>query len=104
MSRPRSGTVIAPNLTPETLARAPELALLAILDSTLRIVALALLAAQPALVGDPPSWRVTPELLAARPVLRHARTLERAIDGYRRCVVRTLHDRHDAVPDDDLPF
>jgi hypothetical protein len=36
-------------VTPETLVGAPELALLALLDESLRIAALALVAAQPAL-------------------------------------------------------
>jgi hypothetical protein len=88
-------------VNPETLVGAPELAVLALLDESLRIAALALVAAQPALVGEPPSWRITPELKAAARVLRDASKLEEAIARYRRCVVLALHDEPD---NDDLPF
>ena len=90
-----------PRLTPPTLAGAPELAVLALLDETLRITADALVAAQPALIGDPPSWRVTAELLAAERLLRDARRLGRAVAHYRRSVLQTLLD---APENDDLPF
>ena len=87
--------------TPVELVAAPELALLALLDATLRIARDALLAAQPALVGDPPLWRVTPELIAARRLLRDATRLERAVADYRHFVLQTLHDE---PHDDSLPF
>ena len=90
------------DLTPEAFAAAPELAVLALLDATLRVMGDALLAAQPALVGEPPAWRVEPDLLAARRLLRHAAKLERSIVRYRELVVRRIHDAPE--PDDDLPF
>jgi hypothetical protein len=90
-----------PRITPVTLAGAPELAVLALLDEALRITADALLAAQPALIGDPPSWRVTADLIAAARLLRDAKRLGRAVAHYRRSVLQTLHD---APEDDDLPF
>jgi hypothetical protein len=93
-----------PPITPLTLAEAPELALLALLDETLRIAGHALLAAQPALVGDPPAWRVTPELLAAKRLLRDATRLAAAIAHYRRSVLLALHHASDIDRDDNLPF
>ena len=90
-----------PHITPETLAGAPELAVIAILEETLRITGDALLAAQPALLGEPPPWRVTADLIAARRLLRHAATLGRAVADYRHCVLQQLHDEPD---DDELPF
>jgi hypothetical protein len=89
-------------VTPETLVGAPELAVLALLDDSLRVARLALLAAQPALVGEPPSWRVTPELIAAAQLLRDAATLERSIARYRRCAMQVLHDEPER--DDETPF
>lgn len=102
MSRRASTPGSEPQVTPETLAGAPELAVLAVLDENLRIAALALLAAQPALVGEPPSWRVTPELSAAARLVRDATKLEQSIARYRRCVLQVLHDEPDR--DDELPF
>jgi len=78
---------------------APELAVLALLDQALRISADALLAAHPALVGEPPPWRLSPELFAARRVLTCATRLARATANYRRCVVPA--GGHDADADDD---
>ncbi len=106
MTRPRSSSYPSaifdePNVTPLTLAAAPELAVLALLDDTLRVAGHALLAAQPALVDEPPAWRLTPELIAARRLLRHATTLSRAVADYRRVVLQILHDE---PSDDDLPF
>ena len=90
-----------PHITPETLAAAPELAVLALLEETLRITGHALLAAQPALIGEPPPWRVSAELLAATRLLRDASRLARAVANYRRCVLHVLRDEPDY---DDLPF
>ena len=108
MTRRRGATSLAspttsdePHITPVTLVGAPELAVLALLDETLRITADALLAAQPALIGEPPSWRVTAELLAAARLLREARRLGRAVAHYRYEVLKTLLDVSD---NDDLPF
>ena len=89
-------------ITPETLAAAPELAVLALLDETLRVTRDALLAAQPALLGEPPAWRVDVDLSAARRLLQDAARLERSIVRYRQCVLRILHDAPER--DDDLPF
>jgi hypothetical protein len=91
-----------PQITPLTLAEAPEFAVLALLDETLRIAGLALLAAQPALLGDPPPWRVTADLIAAKRLLQHASRLGTAVARYRRSVLNALHDA--PVSDDDLPF
>ena len=60
-----------------------------------------LLAAQPALIGEPPSWRVTPERITARRLLRDVARLEDAVADYRCVVVGMLHEAPD---DDDLPF
>jgi hypothetical protein len=89
-------------ITPETLAAAPELAVLALLDETLRVTRAALLATQPALVGEPPAWRVDVDLIAARRLLHDAAKLEQSIVRYRQCVLRALHEAPDR--DDDLPF
>jgi hypothetical protein len=75
---------------------------LALLDETLRITRNALLAAQPALIGEPPAWRVEVDLIAARRLLQDAAKLEQSIVRYRQCVLRILHDAPDR--DDDLPF
>jgi len=75
------------NVTPVDLILAPELAVLAVLDHALSITADAMLAAQPALLGEPPPWRVAPDLLAARRLLRCATRLARATAHYRRCVL-----------------
>ena len=93
-----------PPITPLTLAQAPELAVLTLLDETLRIAGYALLAAQPALVGDPPSWRVTAELLAAKRLLRDATRLASAVAHYRRSVLLALHHASHNDLNDDLPF
>jgi hypothetical protein len=90
------------DITPEAFAAAPELAVLALLAETLRVTGGALLAAQPALVGEPPAWRVAPDLLAARRLLRDAARLERSIVRYRELVLRLIHDAPE--PNDDLPF
>ena len=90
------------HITPETLAAAPELAVLALLDETLRVTRDALVAAQPGLVGEPPAWRVDVDLIAARRLLHEAAKLEQSIARYRRCVLRVLHDAPDR--DDDPPF
>jgi hypothetical protein len=101
-SRPPRIEAHSVDITPETFAAAPELAVLALLDEALRIARYALLAAQPSLVGEPPAWRVDPELVAARHLLRDATTLERSIARYRQRILRALHDAPDR--DDDLPF
>ena len=85
------------DVTVPDVVRAPELAVLALLDQALRISAEALLAAQPALLGEPPSWRVTSELLAARRLLLCGARLARALLNYRSCVLHApdAEDRGD---------
>jgi hypothetical protein len=102
LSRPALVAAGPFDITPETFAAAPELAVLALLDGVLHVTRDALLAAQPSLLGEPPAWRVDPELVAARSLLRDAAKLERAIVHYRQCLSRRLHDSADR--DDDLPF
>ena len=99
---PRSVASFPCHITPEILAAAPELAVLALLDETLRVTRDALLAAQPGLVGEPPAWRVDVDLSAARRLLQDAARLEQSIVCYRECVLRILHDAPER--DDDLPF
>jgi hypothetical protein len=91
------------DITPEMIAAAPELAVLALLDEALRVTRDALLAAQPSLVGEPPAWRVDPELVAARRLLRDVATIERSVAHYWQGVLRRLDDTADR-DDDDLPF
>jgi len=81
---------------------APELAVLGLLDHALRISAEALLAAHPALVGEPPPWRISPDLLAARRLLTYATRLSRAIVDYRHCVAQPVDapDASDGTDDD----
>jgi hypothetical protein len=93
-----------PPITPLTLVQAPELAVLALLDETLRIAGDALLAAHPALAGDPPPWRVTPGLLAAKRLLRDANRLASAVAHYRRSVLLALNAPDPNDDDDVLPF
>ncbi len=90
------------DITPETFAAAPELAVIALLDETLRVTRQAIVAAQPALVGEPPAWRVDPDLISARRLLRDVTKLERSIVHYRRGVLRVLYDAAERI--DDLPF
>lgn len=101
-AQPAPAVSLCCQITPETLAAAPELAVLALLDETLRVMRAALLAAQPGLVGEPPAWRVDAALIAAQRLLRDTARLERSILSYRQCVLRVLHDESDR--DADLPF
>jgi hypothetical protein len=66
---------------------APELAVLALLDQAVRISADALLVAHPVLIGEPPPWRLSPELVAARRLLDCAMRLANATATYRRSVL-----------------
>ena len=101
LSRP-ARTSCPSHPTPETFAAAPELAVLALLDEALRITREALVAVQPALIGEPPSWRVDPDLIAAKRLLRDVAKLERSVAHYQQRVLRVLHDAPDR--NDDLPF
>ncbi len=76
--------------------------MLALLDETLRVMRQALIAAQPALAGEPPPRQISPERIAAQRILRDAAKLDRSIAIYRPYVLRVLHDGSDR--DDDLPF
>ena len=76
---PRSVASFPCHITPEIVAAAPELAVLALLDETLRVTRDALLAAQPGLAR-----------------------LDQPIVWYRECVLRILHDAPER--DDDLSF
>jgi hypothetical protein len=80
---------------------APELAVLALLDHAVRISADALLVAHPALIGEPPPWRLSPDLVAARRLLHCAMRLAKATANYRRCV---LPDVYAGPHDDDRAF
>jgi len=91
-TRPRELGVTLPDII-----LAPELAVLALLDQAVRISADALLVAHPALIGEPPPWRLSPELVAARRLLKCAMRLACATANYRRCVLPAGYAR----PDDD---
>lgn len=91
-TRPRELGVTLPDVV-----LAPELAVLALLDQAVRISADALLVAHPALIGEPPPWRLSPELVAARRLLDCAMRLANATAHYRRCVLPAPS----AAPDDD---
>jgi hypothetical protein len=81
---------------------APELAVLALLDQAVRISADALLVAHPALIGETPPWRLSPELIAARRLLDCAMRLANATANYRRCVVPPAYAKPDG--DNDRAF
>lgn len=85
--------------TPEELGEAPELAVLALLDTNLELALRALVAAHPAL-GDPdrPSWTFepSPSGRAAEIFLAWAKGLHQALETYRDAVVL----RRDTFPDD----
>jgi hypothetical protein len=85
--------------TPEELVEAPELAVLALLDTNLELALRALVAAHPAL-GDPdrPPWTFepSPSSRAAEIFLASAKRLHQALETYRDAVA----PRHDALPDD----
>jgi hypothetical protein len=81
-------------LEPDDIARAPELAILEALDAALETAVVAVMAANPALVGpDPfePDWDDHPppsaRLSAADAVIYVTHALRAALDRY-RCVTR----------------
>jgi hypothetical protein len=101
-SRRRARTVA---ISPESLAHAPHLGVLDLVDHTLRIAALALCAEIPALLGDPHPWRPEPpEQVAARRLLRQMRTFARALDRYRRALAPSLESPPPPLAHDDLDF
>lgn len=96
--------------TPPEIDRAPEVALLAVLDHVLDVVAAAIVAAHPNLLDDEPFYRRLdrPEIKAADAILTRARRLRDALDRYRR-VIAALHASAGAEPEpsggrDEIPF
>lgn len=74
-------------ITPSDLADRPELAVLQILDSTLEIAKLAIIAAHPELVdADPAAAPNSLEALAADHVIIAADALQRHIASYRTAI------------------
>ncbi|TFG92250.1 MAG: hypothetical protein E4H11_09675 [Myxococcales bacterium] len=92
--------------TPNDLADAPELAILAALDQTLDLVVRALVCAYPEL-ADPecPGWlRQASRLAAAAETLvEHTTDMQQALRAYREAVEIRRQDRASEHPDD-LPF
>jgi len=85
--------------TPDELVEAPELAVLALLDTNLELALRALVAAHPALADlDPPPWTLepSPSGRAAEILLASTKRLHQALETYRDAVA----PRHDALPDD----
>lgn len=96
--------------TPPEIGRAPEVALLAVLDHALDVAAAAIVAAHPNILDDEPFYRRLdrPEMKAADQILTRARRLRDALDRY-RCAIAALHANADHEPEpsgspDDLPF
>lgn len=88
-------------LLPEDVADAPELLVLACLESALHTLSVALVAAYPELLTELARQRDPPPLAGARRLVQHAHRLERAIGRYRRDLdrARTLRERsHDDLP------
>ncbi len=95
--------------TPDELNRSPELAVLAILDTTLHLVTCTVLAAHADLLQDDderPYWVEPPpesdETRCAEALLDCADRLRAAIRAYRRAAAQAL--RVSRPEDDDLPF
>ena len=89
-------------ISPESLGRAPHLAVLDVVDHAVCVAASALYAELPALMGDPHPWRPEPpEHVAARHLLRQIRTFARALDRYRRTLASLPAP---PPPDDDIDF
>jgi hypothetical protein len=89
-------------LTPGDIAAAPELALIATAEHVLELMTLALIAAHPDLVGDPPLWRPRDRhaLLAKQLILARTR-LDLAAARYRKATLTLV--RNPRI-DDDFPF
>lgn len=87
-------------LEPRLLAAAPELALLALLDSALAICTSALIAEHPTLEHDLRPDPEPPSLREARRLIAAAQRFRCTVDGYRNAVIDglvPLRD-HDADP------
>ena len=88
-------------LLPEQVAQAPELLVLAQLDTALWTLDIALVAAHPELLDELARPRDRPSLKAARLVCDRAHALRRAIERYRRVLEAELAPPSDC---DELPF
>jgi hypothetical protein len=88
-------------LSPQEVSDAPELLVLAALDTNLWTLQIALIAAFPELIDEWARQRDGPALRAARRLSHGVATLERAITQYRK----VLHAQRAPPPaSDDLPF
>jgi hypothetical protein len=93
--------------TPPEVERAPEVALLAVLDRALDATVAAIIAAHPNLADGEPYYRRLdrPEARAADAILARAARLRDALHRYRRVLAR-LEDAESSTPGDanDIPF
>jgi hypothetical protein len=88
-------------LLPEEIAQAPELLVLAQLETALWTLDIALVAAHPELLDELARPRDRPSLKAARLVCDRAHALRRSLERYRRLLETELAPPPDS---DDLPF
>jgi len=94
-------------LHPATLARRPELATLALLETLLSLTHRVLIAEHPTLLHEEqPYWTELPTADAARRVLSCAEPLRAALEDYRAAALDALTpvDGHIDIDDSDLPF
>ena len=105
MKRTNPRGPIAP-ATPETLMRAPHLAVLDVIDSALDTASWALFADYPGLMGEPHPWKPEPaDDIAARRLLGQIAAFSRALARYRRAIAPLLEPEPAATAsDDDVPF
>lgn len=89
-------------LLPEQIYKAPELLVLAQLDTALRTLGIALAAGYPELFDELARARDSADLKAARLLCDRAHSLLRAIERYRR--VLRAQQTPPPILDDDLPF
>lgn len=91
-------------LDPRTIAEAPELATLAVLDALLFMATRVLVAEHPTLIDDPAPRRMEPPTLReARRVLRRIYPLQGALVEYRLAVFDALGPKPPGS-EDDTPF
>jgi len=96
-----------PPLTPATLAQAPELAVITLLDETLHLALLALAAEHPTLDrGDHKNdrSRAPPTLLLANRIVDRVQTLHRLLGRYQLAVADALGASDDSPFDADFDF
>lgn len=96
-------------LMPPELERAPELAVLAVLDRTLEIATYAVLTAHLELTSEPPPhWRPhAPDTRCAEKLIRQADRLQRSLRRYRDETVGIHATETPSEPSaggDDIPF